>query len=323
MKAVLQHSYGGRDTLFIGETPKPNLPDKHVLVRVKATALNRADIAQREGHYPPPKGESLILGLECSGLVEQSLTTKWSVGDEVFALVPGGAYAEYVAVHEDMLIKKPDFLSFEQAAAIPEAFLTAWQALVWLGELQLGQSVLIHAGASGVGNAAIQLAKVLGATIFTTCSTTKKTFCEEYGADVVIDYTKQNFADVIMEKTQKNGVNIIIDFIGGDYLMKNVQSLARDGKIIQLATLAGSQTSIDLRKLMAKRGSLIASTLRSRTRAYQIQLTRDFWNFAEDKFKKKLLKPVVDSVFFWNEVREAHAYMEANKNKGKIVLRVA
>ncbi|TNE70839.1 NAD(P)H-quinone oxidoreductase [bacterium] len=323
MKAILQEKFGGSETLYLGETEIPKLKEREVLVRVKSTALNRADISQREGKYPPPKGESEILGLECSGTIEDSNGSNWKVGDEIMTLLPGGAYAEFVAVHQNMLMPKPQNLTFEEATAIPEAFLTAWQALVRIGEIMPGQHILIHAGASGVGNAAIQLAKQIGATIFTTCSESKVNFCVDSGAKHVINYQKEDFSEVIKQKTSNEGVHLIIDFIGGDYLEKNIQCLAKDGKIIQLATMGGASTQIDLRKLMAKRGQLIASTLRSRTRDYQIKLTQDFWKFAERLFLNGTLKPVVDSVFYWNEVREAHKYMEANRNKGKIVLRVS
>lgn len=323
MKAILQNEFGGSDTLFIGETKTPTPKTNELLVRVKATALNRADIAQREGKYPPPKGESLILGLEFSGTVEESLSNLFKKGDEVFGLVPGGAYAELVCIDEKMALKKSKNLDFNQAAAIPEAFLTAWQAISWIGELKKNERILVHAGASGVGNAIMQLAHLFDAEIFTTCSKGKISFCQEFGANHVIDYKNQSFSKIVNEKTQNEGVQLIIDFIGGDYLMQNVACLAKDGKIVQLATMGGAITQIDLRKLMAKRGSLIASTLRSRSRAYQIELTNDFWEHNQTHFENGNLKPVIDSVWNWEDVQKAHNYMEANKNKGKMVLEIS
>jgi len=322
MRAILQHNFGSAETLYLGETPNPIPKANEIVVGVKASALNRADISQREGKYPPPKGESEILGLECAGIVLESNSEKWNIGDEVFGLLPGGGYAEQVVIYEDMAIKKPEYLSYDEAAAIPEAFLTAYQALVLLGDLQVKQSVLIHAGASGVGNAAIQLAKSMNAFVFTTCSSGKMEFCKQAGADVVIDYNSESYDDVILNHETHKSVNLIIDFIGGNYLMKNVNSLAKDGRIIQLATLGGTVSVIDIRKLMAKRGSLITSTLRSRTREYQIQLTKAFWNYAEAKFKSNEFKPSIDSTWDWEDIARAHLYMEVNRNQGKMILRI-
>ena len=322
MRAILQHNFGGADTLYIGETPNPIPKANEIVVGVKVSALNRADISQREGKYPPPKGESEILGLECAGVVIESNSEKWEIGDEVFGLLPGGGYAEQVVIHEDMALRKPDYLTFDEAVAIPEAFLTAYQALVLLGDLEVNQCVLIHAGASGVGNAAIQLAKSMNAYVYTTCSTGKIDFCKQAGADVVIDYTSESFDEVIANHEAFKSVHLVIDFIGGNYLMKNVNSLAKDGKIIQLATLGGTVSVIEIRKLMAKRGSLIASTLRSRSREYQINLNKAFWTYAEEKFKSKELKPSIDSTWDWEDIARAHLYMEVNRNQGKMVLRI-
>jgi putative PIG3 family NAD(P)H quinone oxidoreductase len=320
MKALLQEKFGNAETLYLGETQSPELPENHILIQIKAFGLNRADIVQREGNYPPPQGVTAILGLECSGVIQESKSTKWKKGDFVFGLLPGGAYAEYAVMHEDMAIRKPEEWTFEEATAIPEAFLTAFQALFLLGNVQKLDKVLIHAGASGVGNAAIQLAKSFNCEVFTTCSSTKLDFCKSYGADVVIDYAHESFDAIIQEKTSGKGVNLVIDFIGGNYVMKNISCLGKDGKIIQLATLGGTASVIDLRKLMAKRGQLIASTLRSRSREYQVELTRQFWNFSEHLFQKGVLKPAIDSIWSWNDIQQAHLYMEVNRNKGKIVV---
>lgn len=320
MKALLQHHFGNAETLFIGETLNPEPKQNELLIKVEAFGMNRADLHQREGNYPPPKGASTILGLECAGVVVQSNSSKFQIGDRVFGLLSGGGYAEFAVIHEDMAIHIPDYFSFEEAAAIPEAFLTAYQSLIWLGDLQPNSSVLIHAGASGVGNAAIQLAKSKHCKVYTTCSTSKIDFCKKNSADIVIDYTQFNFEDVIKVQTNGIGVDLIIDFIGGNYLMKNVNSLAKDGKIIQLATLGGTASVIDLRKLMAKRGQIIASTLRSRTKEYQIKLTSEFWSYAETFFQNEILKPVIDSVWSWNDITQAHLYMEVNRNRGKIIV---
>lgn len=325
MKAVLVNKPGGTDQLRLGEYPKPLCGENEILVKVKATALNRADILQREGKYPPPVGASPILGLEISGVIEEigSRVFKWKKGDKVFGLLPGGGYAELAAINENMAMKIPSGISFEEAAAIPEAFLTAFQALIWLGELKAGEYVLIHAGASGVGTAAIQLAREVGAKIIITASKEKHKICKDLGADLTIDYKSQNFKEEVLKFTNNYGTDVIIDFIGGPYFRNNIESLTRDGRLVLLATLSGGKVyEFDMRQILVKRLKIIGSTLRSRSLDYQIKLTKDFKGFVYDKIKGGVIKPVIDEVFNWKDVAHAHRKMEENRNTGKIVLKI-
>lgn len=326
MKAILFDEPGEAEKLYIGEYPKPEVGEEEILVEVKATALNRADILQRMGKYPPPQGASPVLGLEISGVVVEkgSKVFKWKIGDKVFGLIPGGGYAQFALIHEDMAIRIPDNLSFEQAAAIPEVFLTAYQSIVWLAGLKAGEYILIHAGASGVGTAAIQIAREFGAKIIITASAEKHFICRELGAEILIDYKTQNFKDMVLKATNNYGADVIIDFIGAKYFKDNIDSLTRDGRLILLATLSGGKVEdFDVRQILVKRLKIIGSTLRSRTLSYQIKLTKDFKEFAYDKISSGRIKPVIDKIFDWKDVVKAHKRMEENKNIGKIVLRIS
>lgn len=324
MKAIIFSSPGSAENLQIGEWETPTPKPHEILVKVAATALNRADILQREGKYPPPKGASPVLGLEMSGEVIEAgeEVTKWKVGDKVFGLLPGGGYAEYAVIHENMAMPVPENLNLIEAAAIPEVFLTAYQALQWLAHLQPGERILIHAGASGVGTAAIQLAKQMQTSqIMVTVSAQKRSTCLTLGADHAIDYHTENFQETVSKSTSGQGVDVILDFVAAPYFEKNINSLTIDGRLILLATLGGGKIeNFDLRKLLQKRLQIVASTLRSRSLDYQIRLTQDFAQFALPRFQKNQLKPVIDRVFEWSDVQAAHRYMESNQNTGKIVL---
>lgn len=325
MRAVVVNEPGDPEQMEIQEVPTPAPQAEEVLVKVHATALNRADTFQRRGHYPPPEGASEILGLEMAGTVVEagSGVIDWHEGDRVFALLDGGGYAEHTVVHTDRLMTVPPGLSMTEAAAIPEVFLTAYQALHWLGGVQSGHHVLVHAGASGVGTAAVQLARRAGAHPYVTASAPKHDVCRDLGAEATIDYETEDFAERIDDVTDGYGVDIIIDFIGAPYFHKNVDALATDGRIIQLATLGGSTVEqVSLRQLMAKRAHLLASTLRSRRLDYKIDLTQEFASDILPAFIDGDLRPVIDSTYDWTNVAEAHRRMENNKNAGKIVLSV-
>jgi putative PIG3 family NAD(P)H quinone oxidoreductase len=327
MKAILIKSPGGANQLYLGEyeTPRP-APDE-VLVKVQATALNRADILQREGKYPPPEGASPILGLEMSGEVVKvgDEVEKWNVGDKVFGLLPGGGYAEYTVIHQDMAMAVPENLSMEEAAAIPEVFMTAFQAVHWLGKLQPSERILIHAGASGVGTAAIQLAREMQAgDIIVTASRSKHDICRDLGAHYTIDYKNQDFRDEIKKITDGEGVDVIIDFIAAPYFERNISVLRTDGRLIMLALLGGTHLEqFNLGNLLRKRIQILASTLRSRSRDYQIQLTQAFSEFAMSRIQEGRLRPVIDQILDWQEVKAAHQRMESNQNTGKIVLKIS
>lgn len=325
MKAVLVTEAGDPERLTLGTYPTPEPGADELLVKVHAAALNRADTLQRRGKYPPPEGASEILGLDIAGTVEArgSGVERWNEGDRVFGLVPGGGYAEYALLHSNMAMPVPPNLSMIEAAAVPEVFLTAYQALYGLARLQSGDHVLIHAGASGVGTAAIQLVKAAGAHPYVTASAPKHEACRVLGAEATIDYRAENFADRVDEITKGRGVDVILDFVGAPYFHDNVAALATDGRIVLLATLGGSTVErVSLRALMAKRVHLLASTLRSRSLDYKIRLTREFAADVLPRFADGTLAPVIDSTFDWSEAAAAHRRMEANENVGKIVLRV-
>ena len=326
MKAILLHKFGDPEQLYLGEYKKPQLGAKDILVQVKATALNRADTLQRKGLYPPPKGESPIIGLEMSGVVVElgKDVTRWTLGDKVCGLLAGGGYAEYVKIHEELAMPIPDNLDFVEAAALPEVFLTAFQTIDWLANLQRGETILIHAGASGVGTAAIQLAKQKGATVIVTASKTKQDICKTLGADKAIDYKKEDFKIAVLDFTNGKGVDVVIDFIAAPYFHRNIDLLRADGRLILLAWMGGSKVdNVNLQQVLLKRLHIMGSTLRARTLDYKIKLSKDLIRFAWPLFENGKLKAVVDSIFDWTEVANAHRYMEANKNKGKIILKVS
>lgn len=325
MKAIEIINPGKNSVLEIQEIPTPEPRADELLVRIKATAVNRADLHQRQGRYPPPEGTSPVMGLEMAGVVEKtgSRVSRWKRGDIVFALLSGGGYAEFCTVHEKMAMAIPQGFSFEEAAAIPETFLTAYQALNWLGGLSPASTVLIHAGGSGVGTAAIQLAHHLyNARIAATAGSRQKLeACEKLGASYTYNYKKQNFAKEIEKNLGENAVNLIIDFIGSPYWKQNMEILAMDGRLVFLSFLGGHKLEkASLAPLLQKRLTITGSTLRSRTEPYKIKLTQEFAEHTLDLFEQEILKPVIDSVYNWEDVEKAHQRMAENKNTGKIVL---
>lgn len=324
MRAIL-HQSESADTLHIGEHPTPEPGSKDILIRVAATALNRADLMQRKGNYPPPAGASPILGLEVAGTVVEvgDEVRKWKVGDRVCGLLSGGGYAAYAVLHQDMALPVPEQMDWTVAGAIPETFLTAYQALCTIAQLQAGERVLLHAGASGVGTAAIQLARQAGAEVYVTASGPKHKLCLDLGASRAIDYQQEDFAKAIAKHTKRRGVDVIVDVIGAPYFRQNIDSLAPDGRMVLLAFMGGyNLPDASLIPILTKRLSITGSTLRSRSLPYKIKLTQDFQSFAWKAITDGTMAPVIDSVFDWREVAEAHRRMEANANAGKIVLRV-
>lgn len=326
MKAVVIKEPGGPEVLSIEEVETPRIGANEVLVRTRATALNRADLLQRRGFYPPPKGASDILGLEVAGEVIEigERVTKAKKGDRVCALLPGGGYAQYAAIPEEMLIPIPENLSFEQAAGIPEVFLTAYMNLFQLGRLQEKDRVLVHAGASGVGTAAIQLIREAGAAAYATAGSDKKVaITKELGAEDGWNYKQGSFLPWIKEKTNGEGVNIILDFVGAPYFEDNLQSLAMDGRLIVIGTMGGIHVdNVNLGFILRNRLQIIGTALRTQPPSKKIELTKSFAQFALDRFKDGRLKPIIDSVYDWNDVSKAHEYMESNANIGKIILKV-
>jgi tumor protein p53-inducible protein 3 len=327
MKAILTTQPGGPEVLRLGEHPKPTPGPDELLVKVKATALNRADLLQREGKYPPPKGASPILGLEMAGEIMEKgskVGNGWQLNEPVCALLPGGGYAEYVTIPAKMAMRIPKGWDFVQAAAVPEVFLTAFQALDWIAKLQYGERVLIHAGASGVGTAAIQIAKIKGAEVLVTASSPKHPLCIELGASMSIDYRKDDFGKMVKAYTRGKGVDVILDFIAAPYFQRNLDSLSRDGRLVLLALMGGIKSEeVNLVPILRNRLSIHGSTLRSRSLDYKIRLTKAFEQFAAEHFASASMKPIIDSVYPWTEVQAAHRYMEANRNQGKIVLQIS
>lgn len=325
MKALLIDNSGEDPIMVAGEVPEPK-PSKHeLLVKVEATALNRADLLQKIGKYPVPDGASSILGLEMAGRVEQvgDGVKKFSEGDAVFGLLPGGGYAQKCVIHEKMAMPLPGELSFEEAAAVPETFLTAYQAMFWLGELRPKETVLIHAGASGVGTSAIQLARELrSARIITTAGTDQKNdICKNLGSNLSINYKKQDYSETIEEAFGKDQVNLVIDFVGAPYWQKNLDLLAMDGRLVYLSFLGGAKVeSANLVPLLRKRLTVMGSTLRNRNHDYKQRLTADFWKDAGLALQEGKIAPEIDSVFNWMEVEKAHSRMKNNQNAGKVVL---
>jgi len=326
VKAVLVSEPGGPEKLRLLEVADPVPGNGEVAIEIRASALNRADLLQRRGAYSPPPGTTEILGLECAGVVSQlgpGTSDSVRVGDRVMVLLGGGGYAERVVVPEALTMKIPEALSFEQAASIPEAFLTAREALFTAGKLLRTESVLIHAAAGGVGSAAVQLAHAHGARVFATAGGARK--CEwvrALGADFVIDYKTQDFAAVIKDESQGRGVDVILDFVGASYAEKHAACLAHRGRHILIGVMGGAQATVNFGRMLQKRQSLIGMVMRSRSTQEKIELTRAFVRTTLPLFADGRLRPLIDSVFPLSEVARAHQRMEANENLGKIVLAV-
>jgi tumor protein p53-inducible protein 3 len=326
MKAVIVRQPGGPEQLTIGEVPTPVPGAGELLVRVRAAALNRADVLQRQGSYPPPPGASEILGLDVAGVVE-AVGPGCRVhrsGDRVCGLLPGGGYAQSAVLPEAMAIPIPEGWSFEQAAAVPEVFLTAFQTLFWIGRLEAGERVLIHAGASGVGTAAIQLAREAGAAVLVTAGSDEKcAACRELGAATAINYRQGPFAPEVMRATGGEGVDLILDFVGAPYFAQDLSILRPDGRLVLIAAMGGGAVKdLELGRLIARRLQITGTALRTRSADYKARLTRDLREFALERFARGVLKPVIDRCFPWERAADAHRYMEANRNAGKIVLSI-
>ena len=316
--------YGDADVLELREIADPEPGPDQVLVEVVASAMNRADLLQRAGQYPAPGPKPLfeIPGLEFSGRIGSvgSQVQRWSVGDAVMGIVSGGAMAEKVVTHERMLQSVPEHIELADAAAIPEVFMTAHDALVSLGDLTSGGRALVHAGGSGVGTASIQIAKAIGAQVAVTCSTNKIDPCRELGADLIVDYTKHDFVEEVAVWTQDQGVDVVLDVIGGDYLAKNLQCLKIQGRIIQVGAMGGPVASFALGALLPKRASLIGTVLRSRPIEQKIEANQRFVAELLPRFEDGSLKPVIDSRYQLADIVAAHTYMETNANIGKILI---
>jgi NADPH2:quinone reductase len=324
MKAVVITRPGEPEVLQLEERPVPVVSGKEVLIKVMAAGINRPDIYQRKGNYPPPAWASQdIPGLEIAGIIEAIGTngSRWNVGDKVCALVTGGGYAEYCSVPEGQCLRIPGNLSFVEAASLPETFFTVWSNVFDRGQLKRHESLLVHGGSSGIGVAAIQMAKALGSTVFVTAGTDEKClFCEQLGADKGINYKIENFKERISELTGGKGVDVILDMVGGDYANDNIHSLGSDGRLVLINTMSGKETNIDLSLVMRKRLTVTGSTLRNRDTTFKsaiaTKLEQNIWPL----LASGEIKPVVNAIFPASEAAKAHELMESGDHIGKIVL---
>ncbi|MFD1703689.1 NAD(P)H-quinone oxidoreductase [Methylopila henanensis] len=322
MAFVRADGAGAPDVLKPARGPLPEPKDSEVLIEVAAAGVNRPDVMQRKGMYPPPPGAPETLGLEVAGRVAAlgAGVDALKVGDEVCALIAGGGYAEYAVAHASNCLPVPKGLSLVEAAALPETFMTVWSNVFERAGLKEGQSFLVHGGTSGIGVTAIQLARARGATVFATAGGPEKVaFCETLGAKG-IDYRAQDFVEIVKEATGGKGVNVILDMVGGDYTARNIRSLAPDGVLVQIAFMQGPKVQIDLTPIMLKRLTVTGSTLRARPTAQKAAiaevLKREVWPLIEDG----RIKPVVHATFPLERAAEAHALMEASSHMGKIML---
>jgi NADPH2:quinone reductase len=322
----VDHGAGGApEVLKMGEAPVPTPGAGEVLIRVAWAGVNRPDVAQRQGKYPPPPGASPYIGLEVAGEVVAvgAGASRWRLGERVCALVNGGGYAEYVAAPEGQVLPVPAGLTLLQAAAIPENYFTVWTNVFDRGRLAAGESFLVHGGSSGIGLTAIQLASARGATVYTTVGNAEKAeACVRLGATAAINYREHDFVDEIARLTERRGVDLILDMVGGDYIPRNLKSLALDGRLVQIAFLQGSKAEVDFTGLMTRRLSFTGSTLRPRTAADKAaiadSLRREVWPLLENG----RALPVIHQVFPMAQAAAAHALMESSTHIGKIMLKV-
>jgi len=323
MTAIVIEAPGGPEVLKPATLPVPSPGAGEILIKVEAAGVNRPDVLQRRGMYNPPPGASPLPGLEVAGTVAAigPDVQDWRVGDPVCALLAGGGYAEYCLAPAPQCLPVPKGLSAAEAAGLPETLFTVWTNVFERGRLQTGERFLVHGGSSGIGTTAIQLAKAWGAIVFTTAGSAEKArACLDLGADVAIDYREQDFAAVIKEKTGGRGVDLILDMVGGDYVARNIDTLAVDGRQVSIAFLKGAKVEIDLQKVMAKRLTLTGSTLRPRSIAEKgaiaAALRAEVWPLIE----AGRVKPVIHATFPLAQAAEAHALMESSAHVGKIIL---
>jgi putative PIG3 family NAD(P)H quinone oxidoreductase len=326
MKAVVLDGFGGPEVMRLGEVDAPAPGPGQIRIRVVATSVNRPDIIQRQGNYPPPPGESEVLGLEVAGTVDAlgPGVTDFALGERVFALVGGGAYAELATAHAGHVLRIPAGLSFEQAACIAETYITAYMNLFRGARLMDGESVLLHGGGGGVNTAAIQLVATLApaSRIFVTASTAKLERVAALGADVVIDYRQEAFAKIVARETDGRGVDVILDHIGADYFVPNLRSLGVNGRLVVIATMSGREATLDLGRLMVKRQTIMGSVLRPRPVAEKAAIIADFAAAVLPRFASGEIVPLVHTVLPIADVVAAHELMEASGHFGKIVLRL-
>ena len=306
------------------EVPMPG--EGEILIRVRAAGVNRPDVAQRKGHYPAPPGASDLPGLEAAGEVAAlgEGVRRWRVGDAVAALCPGGGYAEYVKVHESHALPIPHGYTFTEAAALPETFFTVWHNVFQRGALKPGESLLVHGGSSGIGTTAIQIASAFGSLVMTTAGSAEKCeACVKLGATRAINYREEDFVAAVKEATGGKGANVILDMVGGDYVARNYDAAAYDGRIVQIATLGGAKATADVSRLMVKRLTHTGSTLRPRDTAFKGRIAAELEARVWPLLADRRIAPVMDMIFPLAEAWRAHERMEEGDHIGKIVLDVA
>ncbi|XP_008224971.1 PREDICTED: quinone oxidoreductase PIG3-like [Prunus mume] len=323
MKAVVITTPGGPEVLKLLEVADPELKEDEVLIKVAATALNRADTLQRKGAYPPPPGSSPYLGLECSGTIEAvgEHVSRWQVGDRVCALLSGGGYAEKVAVPAGQVFPVPPGISLKDAASFPEVACTVWSTVFMMSRLSAGESFLVHGGSSGIGTFAIQIAKYQGVRVFVTAGSEEKlAVCKELGADVCINYKTEDFVARVKEETGGKGVDVILDSIGASYFRRNLDSLNFDGRLFVIGMLGGAVTEIDLRVVLSRRLTIQAAGLRYRSPENKAEIAREVENNVWPAIVAGRVKTVIYKSFPLSEAAEAHRLMESSQHIGKILL---
>jgi putative PIG3 family NAD(P)H quinone oxidoreductase len=327
VKAIVLDGFGGPAVLKPGDVEPPAVGPGRVLIRVHATSVNRPDVVQREGHYPAPPGESPVLGLEAAGTVEAlgPGVAGFTRGERVFALLGGGGYAELALAHAGHVMRMPPAMSFEQAACICETYLTAYMNVFLYARLADGETVLLHGGGGGVATAAMQLVKALRprARLLVTASTRKVERVAALGADVVIDYQKEDFADAVQRHTDKRGADVILDHLGGSYLAQNVRSLAVGGRLAVIGVMGGRKAELDIGRVLASRLSILGSVLRPRPVEEKAAIIRAFEREVMPHFAAGRIAPLIYQVYPLEQAAEAHRAMEAGEHFGKLVLRVA
>ena len=328
MRAVVMDGFGGVEVMRVDEVPKATPKENEILIKVAATSINRPDLVQREGKYPPPPGDSEILGLEVSGIVESvgSAVSEWKPGDRVLALVGGGGYAEYAVAYANHVMPMPASMSFEEAACVCESYITAFLNVFMIGELKNGQTAILHGGGGGVNTAALQLANALTPQVkkIVTAHPSKLERVKQLGADLVVDYTTTpDFSEAVKEFTNKKGVDLILDHVGAKYLAPNMNSLGYKGKLVVIGVISGIKAELNLALMMVKRQQIIGSVLRSRPIAEKGEIIAEFIKRALPSFADRTIVPIIEKVFPIDEVVEAHRMMEEDKHFGKIVLKIA
>jgi putative PIG3 family NAD(P)H quinone oxidoreductase len=323
MRAVIANGAGGPEVLSVGELPDPEPGPGEVVLAVAAAGLNRADLLQRQGFYPPPPGASDVLGMECSGTVAAlgEGVQGWAVGDKACALLAGGGYAERVAVPAGQLMPVPDGVDLVTAAALPEVACTVWSNVFMVAGLDPDETLLVHGGAGGIGTFAIQLAHQLGARVLTTAGTAeKRAACAALGADLAIDYREQDFVEEVERATDDRGADVILDNMGAKYLARNLDALATEGRLVIIGMQGGSKAELDIGKLLRKRGAVIATTLRARPTAEKSSICASVVEHVWPLVAEGRVRPVVHSTMPLDQVAAAHTLMESGEHSGKILL---